>query len=208
MFTALLHPPPPTHSERCANLDVSVLSRAFESTLKACERIASISPHTLQDSLDASFKASNPREVYEEANTMLGKLGDPFTRVIPPEVQGAFENVLEGQVVGVGFQVPPLPPIPVVHLCFLRTPILYTHLTLIHPTTINAAAGWGNVMGGVGVNFIRSQNLHCGVFRFKASPNHASWFLRFFALLEALGQYSLAACMCVPESSDPSTNYF
>eukprot|EP00891_Asterochloris_glomerata_P001756 jgi/Astpho2/1756/Aster-04177 len=67
---------------------------------------------TLQDSLDASFKARNESEAMDVIDIMLKKLGDPFTRQLRPKQSALFRDTTDGQIFGLGFQVLPDPSNP------------------------------------------------------------------------------------------------
>ncbi|WIA22215.1 hypothetical protein OEZ85_004545 [Tetradesmus obliquus] len=60
----------------------------------------------LQDSLAASFKARSAAEVADITNQLLGKLGDPYTRLLQGDDATALEAQEEGKIVasGLGLQ--------------------------------------------------------------------------------------------------------
>jgi hypothetical protein len=54
----------------------------------------------VQDTLASSFKAAAPSEVYDQLDTLLSKLEDPFTRLLRQDDTAAFVAQEEGKVGG------------------------------------------------------------------------------------------------------------
>jgi hypothetical protein len=55
-------------------------------------------PGSHQDTLASTFKASAPGEVYDQLDTLLGRLEDPFTRLLRQDDTAAFVAQEEGKV--------------------------------------------------------------------------------------------------------------
>lgn len=41
-------------------------------------------PEELKDHMMAAYSSGNGQQAYKEISDMLGELGDPYTRIIPP----------------------------------------------------------------------------------------------------------------------------
>lgn len=59
----------------------------------------------LEKHMRASYLAIDKEAAYSEISEMLGDLGDPFTRVVPPDEYADFRVSSEGQVHGVGLML-------------------------------------------------------------------------------------------------------
>lgn len=61
---------------------------------------ASVTPTAPQDTLGKSFSSGSKAEVYQLTDDMLASLGDPFTRLMPPESdeEEQFNAELDGKV--------------------------------------------------------------------------------------------------------------
>ncbi|EFJ47344.1 hypothetical protein VOLCADRAFT_92124 [Volvox carteri f. nagariensis] len=59
----------------------------------------------LREHMMAAFNAEEPEAAFGEIGRMLGELGDPYTRRVPPEEYAAFRVSSEGELQGVGMLI-------------------------------------------------------------------------------------------------------
>lgn len=59
----------------------------------------------LADGLISASAATTPEDAYQQINLMLSRLGDPFTRIIPPREFQDFRIGSDGEIQGVGLMI-------------------------------------------------------------------------------------------------------
>jgi C-terminal peptidase prc len=59
----------------------------------------------LAEGLMATYEAGSAEEAYEQVQVMLGRLGDPYTRIIPPQEFRDFRIGSDGELHGVGLMI-------------------------------------------------------------------------------------------------------